>query len=50
MCDKCTELDKKAGHYRQLAARLLDRPTIEGINKLIEELLAEKTRLHPECK
>ena len=50
MCDKCTELDKKIEHYQKLAARIFDPPTIEGINKLIEEMQAEKAKLHPERK
>jgi hypothetical protein len=49
MCEKCSELDAKI-ERQKLAARLLDPPTIEGINKLIEEMEAEKARLHPECK
>jgi hypothetical protein len=49
MCDKCQELEKKIERYRTLATRLFDQPTIEAINKLIEEMQAEKAGLHPEC-
>jgi hypothetical protein len=48
MCDKCTELDKKIEQYKELAARLLDPPTIEGIKKLIDEMVERKAQLHPE--
>ena len=48
MCDKCDELDKKIGHLRDLAARLLDQKTTDGIAKLAQELLDQKARLHPE--
>jgi hypothetical protein len=50
MCDKCQELEKKIERYRTLATRLFDQPTIETINKLIEEMQAEKAGLHPECE
>jgi hypothetical protein len=50
MCEKCNELDAKIEHYQKLAARLLDPPMIEAINKLIEKMQAKKARLHPECK
>jgi hypothetical protein len=46
MCDKCQELEKKIERYRTLATRLFDQPTIEAINKLIEEMQA-KAGLHP---
>jgi hypothetical protein len=48
MCEKCVELDSKIEHYRLLASRLTDRPTIEGIQKLIERMQAQKVALHPE--
>jgi hypothetical protein len=35
MCDKCVEIDKKIEHYRLLASRLTDQPTIDGIKELI---------------
>ena len=44
MCDKCNELDAKIERYKKLAARLFDSPTVEGINKLVEEMQAEKDR------
>jgi hypothetical protein len=48
MCDQCTELDKKITHFQMLADRLLDPLTVEGLNKLIKEMRAQKAALHPE--
>lgn len=47
MCEKCVELDGKISHYRQLATKVIDQPTLDGIQKLIEQMQAEKTALHP---
>ena len=46
MCEKCTELDAKIEHYRRLSSRLTDQPTLEGIEKLIEQMKAQKAALH----
>src|ERR1700730_6840228 len=48
MCARCEELDKKIGHYRELAARVCDPLLTEGVGKLIEEMEAQKVALHPE--
>jgi hypothetical protein len=48
MCEKCVELDSKIEHYRRLASRLTDQPTIDGIKGLIERMQAQKLALHPE--
>ena len=48
MCDKCAELDKKIAHFKDLASRLVDPQTVEGANKLIKEMQAQKAALHPE--
>jgi hypothetical protein len=48
MCDKCIELDKKIAHFQDLATRLADSATLEGTQKLIEEMHAQKAALHPE--
>ena len=50
MCDKCVELDKRIAHfhYQTLALRVMDPPTVEGINKLINEMQARKAALHRE--
>jgi hypothetical protein len=46
MCDKCVEFDKKIDHYARLGSFMTDPKTIEGINKLIDDMKAEKVRLH----
>ena len=46
MCEKCVELDKKIAHYRRLSLIIIDQQTIDGINKLIEKMRAEKVALH----
>jgi hypothetical protein len=48
MCDKCVEFDKKIEHYRLLAFRLTDQPSLDGIKELIERMQAQKAALHPE--
>ena len=48
ICDKCVELDKRITHYQTLALRVMDPPTVEGINKLINEMQARKAALHRE--
>ena len=48
MCDKCTDIDAKIAHLTELVAPLLDPQTVEGVGKLIEEMLAQKALLHPE--
>jgi hypothetical protein len=48
MCDKCVELDKKIEHYRRFQRAIDDRQMIDGAEKLIAKLEAEKAALHPE--
>jgi hypothetical protein len=48
MCEKCTELDKKIEHYRQLSTWVLDQRTQEGIAILITKYCADKKALHPD--
>ena len=48
MCDKCIELDVKVEHYQQLSSRITNQQTLDGIKKLIADLQAQKTALHPE--
>jgi hypothetical protein len=42
------ELDKKLAQYRRVAASITDTLTIDRINKLIRETVAEKAKLHPD--
>jgi hypothetical protein len=48
MCHCRAEIDKIGAHYRQLAALVTDKQTLEGIDILIAKLDAEKRSLHPE--
>jgi len=48
MCAKCAELDFKLAHYRQMATRITDAATLDGIAGLTKELVNAKAALHPE--
>jgi len=48
MCSQCDEIDVKIERLQNLARRVFDQQTLDGIEKLIAELQAQKTRLHPE--
>jgi hypothetical protein len=48
MCEKCAQLDAKIEHYRRLSFRLTDQRTLEGIEKLIEQMKAQKATIHAE--
>jgi hypothetical protein len=48
MCEQCVEIDKKIGRYRSLAARIMDQQTLDGIDRLVAELEAQKIELHRE--
>jgi hypothetical protein len=48
MCDKCVELDGKIEHYQRMASRVIDPDLLDGIQKLIMRMKAQKALLHPE--
>jgi hypothetical protein len=48
VCAKCEEIDRVIAHYRDLKARVTDEQTLDGIARLIEQLEADKMKLHPE--
>jgi hypothetical protein len=48
MCAKCDEIDRKVERSRFLARQISDTIAVEGISKLVQELLAEKATLHPQ--
>ena len=48
MCDKCTKLDQKIAHYRDIAVRMTDKQTLDGIARLIKEMTDAKAMLHCE--
>jgi len=47
MCEKCSEIDGKIRHYRDIASRLLDKQTVDGIARLVAEL--EQRKLNFRC-
>ena len=48
MCDECDKLDEKIQHYRRIVDPAMDPVTRQRIAKLIEDLNAEKAKLHRE--
>ena len=48
MCDECKTIDKKIEHYREIATRVMDQPTLDGIGALIAKLKSNKKALHPD--
>jgi hypothetical protein len=48
MCDKCIELDAKIERYQYISRMLTDQQTLDGIQKLVEQMKVEKAALHPE--
>ena len=48
MCEKCAEIDTKIEHYQFLSRLVIDQPTLDGIQKLVEQMKAEKVALHAE--
>jgi hypothetical protein len=42
MCKKCDALDRKIIHYKDMAVRITDQQTLDGIASLIDELISEK--------
>lgn len=50
MCEKCVEINRRIEHLRAMASRILDRQMLDGIDKLVAELEAQKVALHPEHK
>jgi hypothetical protein len=47
MCEKCKELDDKIERYNRIAQSITDQWTVDRIKLLLDELRAEKARLHP---
>lgn len=47
MCAKCSEIHFKIAHYRQMATRIADRLTLDGIAGLMMELANAKAARHP---
>ena len=47
MCDKYNEIDEKIAHYRRISQYVSDQLTRERLDRMFEDLAAEKTALHP---
>jgi hypothetical protein len=48
MCDKCVEIDEKIRRYQNILRSITDPPTVDGAKRLIADLQAQKTVLHPQ--
>jgi hypothetical protein len=48
MCNKCAELDRKIAHYKQMAFRITDEQTLDGIAGLIKQMTADKAPIRCE--
>jgi hypothetical protein len=46
MCSRCDEIDRKIERLRNLAGRITDQQTLDGIAVLIAELETRKGELH----
>ena len=46
MCEKCDEIDQRIAHYRELAKRVIDQQTLDGIARLIAGMTGEKASFH----
>ena len=47
MCGKCEELERKIEHCRRFTSGASDPLTIDGINRLIEDLQRIRASMHP---
>ena len=48
MYDACAKIDARIERYRKIADPVIDPLTRERVSKVIEDLKAEKAKLHPE--
>ena len=48
MCNQCSEIDGQIKRLRDIARRMLDQQTLDGIAALVSELEVKKAALHPE--
>jgi len=47
VCEKCDKINRNIKRYRWIQRQIFDRMTIDGTQKLIDKLEAEKVALHP---
>ena len=50
MCDRCAKLDQKIAHYREMALRITDQQTLDGIAGLVKQMAADKAAMRCEKK
>ena len=48
MCERCVEIDATIERYKRISGGTTDQPTLDAIEKLTDQLKAEKAALHPE--
>jgi hypothetical protein len=48
MCDKCVEFDALIERYRRINRTIADQVVVDQTKKMIAELEAKKTELHPQ--
>ena len=48
MCRHCNEIDARIKRLQDIARRMLDQQTLDGIASLVAELEAQRASLHPE--
>jgi hypothetical protein len=48
MCEECKHIDERIARYRLLGNQITDEQTLDGIDRLIQELKAQRRRLHPD--
>ena len=50
MCKKCSDINDRIARYRELWRSLTDRLAMDGIDRLIANLEAQKLALHPSAE
>lgn len=50
MCARCTQLDEKLQHYRELADRVNDKLTRDAVDSLAKQFASQKLALHTASK
>ena len=48
MCSQCDEINVRIRHLQEIARRMVDQQTLNGIAELVSTLEAQKLALYPE--
>ena len=48
MYERCNEIDAKIEHYKYLSRMVTDQPTLDAIQKHVQQMKADKVALHAE--